>query len=72
MGVKFTIFDNINIGVEGQYKDKVSVGGLITRIGKTDKAKPRAIVGQKAMSSFGRAGLPKQEEFCRYVIFKRG
>ena len=37
-----------------------------------DKAKPRAIVGQKAMSSSGRAGLAKQEEFCRYVIYKRG
>lgn len=30
MGVKFTLFDNINIEGEGQYKGKFSGGGLIT------------------------------------------
>jgi hypothetical protein len=30
MGVKFTLYDNINIEVEGQYKGEVSGGGSIT------------------------------------------
>lgn len=30
MGVKFTVYDNINIEVEGQYKGEFSGGGLIT------------------------------------------
>jgi hypothetical protein len=30
MGVKFTLYDNINLEVEGQYKGEFSGGGSIT------------------------------------------
>ena len=36
---------------------------------KSDKAKPRAIVGRKATGPLRTAGLPKQEEFCGPVVY---